>query len=355
MWQLQRLCAKRILSRGIPASACREYLYGPNTNILSRKFTISPRRYSTVSDGSQQWPVDFVPTRLELKSHPLGWEVLQKRVEPYFSQNWKFTSEREKEGFFALGFSRALNEWFPLMLDDRAELTGKMHYLGLLVDDQLDKMEMSDLLQYRERVMAIARGELSPNRDSCLEWMLHDTLTSMRSIDEVLANDVIEGFCALLQGQTTENRLTVKHLGPYLEYREVDVGRPFSANLHLTSAEIEQASALESSAFRFIGVFNDVYSWEKEWKTYQENKTDGAHPFSAIFILAKETGLSYSACKRMMLVYCRELELAFKRFEEEIRQSSPHLRPEMIKYIRGLEYLMSGVESWTKWTPRYQT
>lgn len=92
--------------------------------------------------------------------------------------------------------------------------------------DQLDKMEMSDLLQYRERVMAIARGELSPNRDSCLEWMLYDTLTSMRSIDEVLANDVIEGFCALLQGQTTENRLTVKHLGPYLEYREVDVGRP---------------------------------------------------------------------------------------------------------------------------------
>lgn len=90
-------------------------------------------------DGSQQWPVDFVPTRLELKSHPLGWEVLQKRVEPYFSQNWKFTSEREKEGFFALGFSRALNEWFPLMLDDRAELTGKMHYLGLLVDGEDSK------------------------------------------------------------------------------------------------------------------------------------------------------------------------------------------------------------------------
>jgi aristolochene synthase len=125
--------------------------------------------------------------------------------------------------------------------------------------------------------------------------------------------------------------------------------------LHLTPTEIEQASALESCAFRFIGTFNDVYSWEKEWKTYQENKTDGAHPFSAIFILAKETGLSYSACKRMMLVYCRELELAFKQSEEDISQNSPPLRPDMIKYMRGLEYLMSGVESWTKWTPRYRT
>lgn len=139
MWQLQRVFAKRILSRGTPASASREYLYGPKTNIISRKFTLLPRRYSTVPDSSQQWPVDFIPTRLELKSHPLGWEALQKRVEPYFAQNWKFASEREKEGFFALGFSRALNEMFPLMLDDRAELTGKMHYMALLVDGEDSK------------------------------------------------------------------------------------------------------------------------------------------------------------------------------------------------------------------------
>ena len=65
-----------------------------------------------------------------------------------------------------------------------------------------------------------------PHRDNCLEWMLFDTLHSMRSIDEVLASDVNEGFCALIQGQTTADRLKVKHLGPYLDYREIDVGRP---------------------------------------------------------------------------------------------------------------------------------
>lgn len=83
---------------------------------------------------------------------------------------------------------------------------------------------MLDMLQYRKRVMRIARGKASPDRDSCLEWMLYDTLHSMRSVDETLANDLIEGFCTLLQGQTAESRLTVKHLGPYLEHREVDVG-----------------------------------------------------------------------------------------------------------------------------------
>lgn len=126
----------------------------------------------------------------------------------------------------------------------------------------------------------------------------------------------------------------------------------FGADLHLTSAELEQVAPLESHALRFFGVFNDIYSWEKEWKAYQEHKTDGAYPFSAIYVLAQETGLSYSACKRMMLVYCRELELAFKECEEKIRQQN--LRPEMIKYISSLEYFMSGVESWTKWSPRYK-
>lgn len=85
-------------------------------------------------------------------------------------------------------------------------------------------MDMLDMLQYRKRVMGIARGKASPDRTSCLEWMLFDILHSMRSVDETLTNDIVEGFCTLLQGQTAENRLTVKHLGPYLKQREVDVG-----------------------------------------------------------------------------------------------------------------------------------
>lgn len=67
-------------------------------------------------------------------------------VEPYFVQNWKSSSEREKEEFFALGFSRALSEWFPLMLDDRAELTGKMHYLVLLIDGESFKSIIGSVL-----------------------------------------------------------------------------------------------------------------------------------------------------------------------------------------------------------------
>jgi aristolochene synthase len=86
-------------------------------------------------------------------------------------------------------------------------------------------MSLSDMLSYRERIIRIAHGEESPNRDICIEWMLSDTLQLMRDLDEVLAKDLIEGFCTLLRAQTAQERLSVAQLGPYLTAREVDVGR----------------------------------------------------------------------------------------------------------------------------------
>jgi aristolochene synthase len=96
---------------------------------------------------------------------------------------------------------------------------------------------------------------------------------------------------------------------------------------------------------------NDIYSWEREWKVHQANQTDGAHPVSAIYIFANETGLPYTACKRLMYSYCRELEVALKQSNDEICTKS--LTQELEMYIKGLEYFMSGIELWSQWTPRY--
>lgn len=130
----------------------------------------------------------------------------------------------------------------------------------------------------------------------------------------------------------------------------------FGAAIRLSPEELKQTAALESCAFRFMGVLNDIYSWNREWKVYQTNPSEGARPFSAVYILAQETGLSYPACKRIMYSYCRELETAFKEAEQElVKQSGGTLQPDLETYVRGLEYLMSGIEQWSQWTPRYRT
>lgn len=100
--------------------------------------------------------------------------------------------------------------------------------------DQLEKMSFAQMLSYRERIIQIASGNSSPDRAICLEWMLHDTVTSMRDIDEVLANDVAQGFCQLLHAQTSQERASKTTLGSYLEFREIDVGRPYVPSLSRT-------------------------------------------------------------------------------------------------------------------------
>ncbi|CAI7571514.1 unnamed protein product [Penicillium discolor] len=316
------------------------------------------RQYST----PRNVPCEIPARQLESKTHPLGWEQIQAQVEPYFGNNWNFASEKEKKGFLRIGFSRAFSHLFPLTLDDRIDLTCKMHYLSLFIDDQLEKMSFTQMLSYRDRVMTIALGTASPDRGIGLEWMLHDTVLAMRSMDEVLANDVAQGFCQLLQTQTSQERSTIKTLGSYLKFREIDVGRPyytalirFGAKLYLTTPELKNIAALESTSFRHVSVMNDIYSWEREWKVYQANPTDGAQPFSAIYILANEIGLPYTACKRLMYSYCRELEVALKQSTDEIRHNSKEsLTYELEMYIKGLEYFMCGIELWSQWTPRYR-
>ncbi|KAJ5355833.1 hypothetical protein N7517_010442 [Penicillium concentricum] len=347
MHQVQRACIWKQLANGSQFKvtlAVNRRVFSPHIHLINR----SVRQHST----AQNVPCEIPAGQLESKTHPLGWERIQAQVEPYFGNSWSFASEKEKKGFLGLGFSRAFSHFFPLTLDDRVDMTCKMLYLSLLIDDQLEKMSFTQMLSYRDQVMKIALGTANPDRRICLEWMLHDTVMAMRSMDELLASDIAQGFCQLLQAQTSQERSTIKTLGAYLRFREIDVGRPFGAKLHLTTTELKETTALESTAFRHVSAMNDIYSWEREWKVYQANPTDGAQPFSTIYIFANETGLPYTACKRLMYSYCRELELAFKQSSDEIRTGSP--RHELEMYIKGLEYFMSGIELWSQWTPRYR-
>jgi aristolochene synthase len=129
----------------------------------------------------------------------------------------------------------------------------------------------------------------------------------------------------------------------------------FGANLHLTDAQLTRTKILESIAFRHASVINDIYSWDREWRVSQMNATDGAQPFSAVYIIAKERGLPFPACKELLWNYCRELEILFKDTRGEFeRDGHNELKPEFRTYLQGLEYFMSGIESWSQWTPRYR-
>lgn len=80
---------------------------------------------------------------------------------------------------------------------------------------------------YGNRLIQIAEGTTEPETSIPDERVTHETLQLMRATDQKLADDVAIAFIILVRKQIGAERLQIKHLGPYLEYREEDVGRRY--------------------------------------------------------------------------------------------------------------------------------
>ncbi|KAL2006010.1 hypothetical protein VTN00DRAFT_9664 [Thermoascus crustaceus] len=304
-------------------------------------------------------PYDIPPSRLQSRVHPLGEERIKAEAEKYFEENWNFDSEKKMRGFFSIGMSKAYSLFFPLTLDDRVDMTNRMLHLSLLSDDKLEKMSLEEMTSYGNRLIQIAEGTAEPDNSIPDERVTHETLQLMRATDQKLTDDVAEAFIILVRKQIGAERLRIEHLGPYLEYREEDVGRSFfcallrfGAAIHLSPEELQIVEGIERNAFRHVGIMNDIYSWNREFRVHQQEQSEGSLPFSAVHVLSMETKLSYPACKRLLYTYCRELELAHEDMVREIRDKSK-MSQRLEQYIKGIEYFMRGVEIWSQWTPRY--
>lgn len=88
-------------------------------------------------------------------------------------------------------------------------------------------MSLEEGSKYNENLIPISRGDVLPNRDIPVEWITYDLWESMRAYDKPLADEILEPVFVFMRAQTDKARLTIQGLGPYLEYRERDVGKAY--------------------------------------------------------------------------------------------------------------------------------
>ncbi len=86
-------------------------------------------------------------------------------------------------------------------------------------------MSFEDGKAYNEKLMPLMRGDKLPDRSVPVEWMMYDLWANMRAHDEELAIEILEPTFVFMRAQTEPVRKGMDGLGPYLEYRERDVGR----------------------------------------------------------------------------------------------------------------------------------
>ncbi|KAB8209383.1 Aristolochene synthase in complex with 12,13 Difluorofarnesyl diphosphate [Aspergillus parasiticus] len=300
--------------------------------------------------------------RFEPKCHPLETAVSEE-VNGFFLAHWPFKSDRERKKFVAAGFSRVTCLYFPMAKDDRIHFACRLLTLLFLIDDLLEDMSFEDGSAYNEKLIPIARGDVLPDRTVPVEWIMYDLWESMRAHDKVLANEILEPVFTFMRAQTDKARLTIKEMGPYLVYREKDVGKAllcalmrFSMELYITPQELSSVQPLEQNCAKHLSVLNDIMSWDKEYLAYQTGHPEGSAICSAVQVLSDETSLPYEACKRVLWVMCREWEHQHVLLVEEAEADVNFPLSESLRaYIKGLEYQISGNELWSVTTLRYNS
>lgn len=123
--------------------------------------------------------------------------------------------------------------------------------------------------------------------------------------------------------------------------------------LRVTDTELEIARPAELNCSRHISVLNDMYNFEKEVVAAKEGHQEGGKLCTSVQIMAAEAGVSTDAAKRILLVMCREWELAHQNLVPQVVSSVKKPTPALQAYMKGLEYQMSGNEQWSRTTKRY--
>ncbi|KAH8432077.1 uncharacterized protein LDX57_009723 [Aspergillus melleus] len=287
----------------------------------------------------------------------LNVNAVSAEVDAYFLQRWPFRNQAERAKFRAAGFSRVTCLYFPGALHGRISFACRLLTLLFLIDDLLEETSLEEGSAYNERLIAISRGDLSPDRTVPVQAITHDLWEDMRDCDKVLADDLLEPVFTFMRAQTDKSRLGMCELGKYLDYRERDVGQGllsallrFTMELHLTDAELRRAAPVERNCAKHIAIVNDIYSWSKEQLAAQTLHQEGAALCSAVQVLSNEATLGPTAAQRVLWTMCREWELVHRQLVQEASAGSSH---SLQMYLRGLEDQMSGNERWSESTPRY--
>ncbi|RYO74186.1 hypothetical protein DL764_010940 [Monosporascus ibericus] len=286
--------------------------------------------------------------------HPRESKVSDE-VNGYFLEHWPFPNEKARKKFVASGFPRATCFTFPRALDDRIHFVCRLLTLLFLVDDLLEDMSLEDGRAYNERLMAMSRGDVSPDRNIPVEYMMWDLWESMRAQDRESADELLEPTFEFMRAQTHPTRLKRMELKEYLEYRVVDVGTPalmrFSMALHLSPEDLALVNPVERNFGKQLSVMNDIYSFEKELLA-SKNGHEGGFLCSAVSTLSDAAEISYESSRRILYALCREWELTHERLVQEVLAVKDN---EAIRaYLKAFELQMSGNEEWSTMTQRYR-
>lgn len=122
----------------------------------------------------------------------------------------------------------------------------------------------------------------------------------------------------------------------------------------MTPEETALLAPLERVANYHVSILNDVFSFDREWKSAQ-TLGQGAVLVNGVRILADETAVSVGAAKKLCFALVRAWEEEFGVMAEALVGSAgdEEARRRLERAVKGIERRISGAEAFSWRTSRY--
>ena len=127
----------------------------------------------------------------------------------------------------------------------------------------------------------------------------------------------------------------------------------YSSQLRLSSDTLKSLEQIDESYGKLGIIVNDIHSFEKELHLWNKDHKEGARLLNIVNTMSMDAGVSHATAKRILWVLCREWEIDHQEMVAKALDGKRGGDVTLQKYLKGLEYVLSGNEYWSETTERY--
>lgn len=123
----------------------------------------------------------------------------------------------------------------------------------------------------------------------------------------------------------------------------------------LTKDEEKVLAPITKPCFAALGLANDYYSFDIEWKEFQQERAAKENPTmtNAVWLFMNWQGLSIHEAKEKTRQVVRKYEEDFQSQMSRFVEDKTRCSPNMARYLKALAYQIPGNVAWSLRCPRY--
>ncbi|BAE64279.1 unnamed protein product [Aspergillus oryzae RIB40] len=186
-------------------------------------------------------------------------------------------------------------------------------------------------------------------------------MLELLSIDPTCAEVVLDSWKTMIATTARHDKAKpFSNLEDYVNYRIIDTGAPFVDTLMrfgmgilLTEEEIETVTPIVKPCYAALGLANDYFSFDVEWKEFQERQSDEGAMTNAVWLFMQWNNVDVATAKKLVWEVTNRYEEEYQRRVEEFIAGEGRNAAKLHTYLRALAYQIPGNIAWSLRCPRY--